>query len=66
MFKIYQIFLIVSLFFFSGDKIELKTNKKSMSIRITYANDQNASTIKLLSFDIVSLKIDPGRFGGYH
>ena len=51
MFKIYQIFLIVSLFFFSGDKIELKTNKKStMNIYDIEINDINGKILELSEF----------------
>ena len=51
MFKIYQIFLIVSLFFLSGDKIELKTNKKSaMNIYDIEINDINGKKLELSEF----------------
>ena len=51
MFKIYQIFLIVSLFFFSGDKIDYETNKKStMNIYDIEINNINGKKLKLSEF----------------
>ena len=54
MFKIYQIFLIISLFFFSGDKIGLETNKKSTmniyDIKINNINGKKLYAICKCSF----------------